>query len=89
MDENKQNSNIPWWKPGVEIFSQVSVWIVVPIILALVFGKMLDAHYGTKPIIFLVLAGLGFLFSCFGIIRVVKKYIKEMKDLADKNSKDN
>ena len=89
MDENKQNSNIPWWKPGVEIFSQVSVWIVVPIILALVFGKMLDAYYGTKPIIFLVLAGLGFLFSCFGIVRVVRKYIKEMKDLAEKKSKDN
>ena len=89
VDENKQNSNIPWWKPGVEIFSQVSVWIVVPIILALVFGKMLDAYYGTKPIIFLVLAGLGFLFSCFGIVRVVRKYIKEMKDLAEKKSKDN
>lgn len=90
MNENRQNlnNNDPWWKPGVEIFSQVSVWIVVPIILALVFGKMLDAYYGTKPIIFLVLAGLGFLFSCFGIIRVVRKYIKEMKNLAD-NSKDN
>jgi len=91
MGENQNNSNNgagPWWKPGVEIFSQVSVWIVVPIILALVFGKMLDAHYGTKPLIFLILAGIGFLFSCVGIIRVVRSYIKKLKDI-EKNSKQN
>lgn len=78
------------WMPAVQIFTQVSVWIVVPILLALFVGKSLDAHYGTKPIIFLVLAGIGFLFSCFGIVRVINKYMKEMKDLADKNKeKDN
>ena len=75
------------WKHAVQIFTQVSVWIIVPILLALFVGKMLDAHFGTKPIIFLILAGVGFLFSCLGIIRVVKKYIKEITDLADKNKK--
>jgi len=70
----------PWWKSGVEIVGQVSTWIVVPIVLALVFGKMLDKHYGTKPIIFLSLAGLGFLISCFGIFRIIKNYIKKIKD---------
>ena len=84
VSENKQNSKEPWWKPGGEIFSQISGWIVAPIVLALIFGKMLDTRYGTKPIIFLTLAGIGFLFSCFGITRVIRKYIKEMKDLADK-----
>lgn len=90
MEENKQNLNenrVPWWKPGVEIFSQVSVWIVVPILLALFAGKSLDAHFGTKPIIFLILAGIGFLFSCFGIFRVIKKYIKEITSLAAKDNK--
>ena len=94
MEENKQNmnssglpsSNGPWWKDGVQIFTQVSVWIVVPILLALFVGKSLDMHFGTKPIIFLILAGFGFLFSCFCIVRVIKKYIKEMSILADKNN---
>jgi F0F1-type ATP synthase assembly protein I len=94
VEENKQNINNsslphpngPWWKDGVAIFTQVSVWIVVPILLALFVGKSLDAHFGTKPIIFLVLAGVGFLFSCFGIVRVIKNYIKEMSILADKNN---
>jgi F0F1-type ATP synthase assembly protein I len=94
--ENNQNMNNtglprqngPWWKEGVQIFTEVSVWIVIPILLALFVGKSLDAHFGTKPIIFLVLAGVGFLFSCFGIVRVIQKYMKEIKDLADnKNQK--
>ena len=54
MDENnKKGAN--WWKPAVEIFIQISGWIVGPIVMALVFGKMLDTRYGTKPIIFLFL----------------------------------
>ena len=84
VSEDKQNLKEPWWKPGVEIFTQVSGWIAAPIILALVVGKSLDARYGTKPVIFLTLATFGFLITCFGIVRIVKKYIKDMKDLGDK-----
>ena len=82
MENGKQNLNNggPWWKPGVQILSEVSSWIVVPIVLALVFGKMLDTHYGTKPIIFLIFAGLGFLVTCFGMYRVVKDYTRKLKD---------
>jgi F0F1-type ATP synthase assembly protein I len=77
MENGKQNQKNtgPWWKPAMQIFSEVSTWIVVPIVLALVFGKMLDAHYGTKPVIFLIFAGLGFLVTCFGMYRVVKDYM--------------
>jgi len=74
----------PWWKPAVELVSQVSTWIVLPIILALIFGKMLDARFGTKPIIFLSLAGLGFLVTCFGIFRIIKDYIKKLQDIEKK-----
>lgn len=79
--ENNKRQTGPWWKPAVEIFSEISTWIVVPIVLALVGGKALDAHYGTKPIIFLSLAGFGFLITCFGIFRIVKNYIKKLKEI--------
>ena len=80
MVEEKQGFNDgPWWKPGVQILSEVSTWIVVPIILALIVGKALDNHYGTKPIIFLSFAGFGFLITCFGMFRVVKNYMKKIK----------
>ena len=71
----------------MELLSEVSTWIVVPIVCALVFGKMLDAHYGTKPVIFLIFAGLGFLVTCFGMYRVVKDYIKKIKDEASSSHK--
>ncbi len=85
MDENnKKGAN--WWKPAVEIFTQISGWIVGPIVMALVFGKMLDTRYGTKPIIFLVFAGVGFLITCVGIVRVIKSYTKKLKEI-EKNDK--
>lgn len=81
MTEDNSNSNNsgPWWKPGMQIMGEVSTWIIVPIVLALVFGKMLDAHFGTKPIIFLVFAGLGFMTTCLGIFKVTKNYTKKLK----------
>jgi F0F1-type ATP synthase assembly protein I len=87
VGKDKQNlNNGPWWKPGMQILSEVSSWIVIPIVLALIFGKMLDAHFGTKPIIFLIFAGLGFLITCFGIWKVMKDYMKKLKDTEDKNN---
>lgn len=77
------NKNLNW-KPAVEIFSQISGWIVGPIVLALIAGKNLDTYFGTKPIIFLCLVGLGFLVTCLGMYRVVKKYIKEIKNISEK-----
>ncbi|OGI45894.1 hypothetical protein A2121_01290 [Candidatus Nomurabacteria bacterium GWB1_40_6] len=86
MVENKSNFNskgpLPRqggvnWKPAMQIMSEISTWIVVPIVMALIFGKMLDTRFGTKPIIFLSLAAIAFLFSCFKIVRVVKNYMKK------------
>ena len=65
MENSNQNFNngSPWWRPGVQIFSEISTWIAVPIILALIGGKALDKHYGTKPLLLLVSAGVAFLIS--------------------------
>ena len=68
----------------MQVLSEVSTWIVVPIVLALIFGKMLDSRYGTKPTIFLVCAGIGFLITCLGIYRVMKKYTGTLKETAKK-----
>lgn len=86
---NKNNSprqgGASWWKPGVEIFSKVSGWIAVPIVLALISGKALDTHFGTKPWIFLGLTGIAFLISSFGIVRVISKYMKDMAKSPDQS----
>jgi len=86
-DNNKESSKAGRaganWLAGVEIFTQISTWIVVPIVCALVFGKMLDKQFGTEPVIFISLTGLAFIFTCYGMVRVVKDYIKKIKEVEE------
>lgn len=88
MIKKSNNGNLPkedknWWKPAVEIFSQISGWIVAPIVVALIVGKKLDAHFNTKPWFFLGLAAFGFFITTFGIFRVISKYIERIKELGE------
>ncbi len=78
-------TNKPWWEPAVEIFTQVSGWIAAPVVISLVLGKYLDSKWGTEPLIFLSLTGAAFLISCYGITKVVRKYMKEMEKEANKD----
>lgn len=79
-NEDKQlNTKGPWWKDGMQVFSEISTWIAMPIILALIVGKKLDSYYGTKPLWLLVLAGVGFLLTSYGIVKTVRKYQAKVK----------
>jgi F0F1-type ATP synthase assembly protein I len=85
MEEDKIKNNKElyqgrvWWKPAFEIFSEISTWIAIPVILAVVAGKMLDTHYGTKPWIFIGCVAFSFLISSFGMVRSIKKYTNQIK----------
>lgn len=83
--ENNQDNKKPFWGPAVEIFSQVSGWIVGPVIMALIVGKYLDGRFDTKPWIFLGLTGFAFFVSAFGIVKIVSRY---MKKISEENNKD-
>ena len=73
--EDKKN----WWVSGVGLVSDISAWIVAPVVLALIFGKMLDGRYGTEPTLFLVCFGAGFLITIYGIWQRIKKYRKNLE----------
>ena len=88
MDDSSQNfKNSPWWKPAMVVFSEVSTWIAVPIILAVIGGKVLDTHYGTKPTLLIVSAGLAFVISAYGIIKSVRQYAAKMIREEEKDKK--
>jgi F0F1-type ATP synthase assembly protein I len=88
VEDDKKNSNSdnlsssgrPGWVSALSVFSEISTWIIVPILLALFAGKALDAHFGTKPVIFLTLVGAAFVMTCYGIVRVVKNYKKKLEE---------
>lgn len=90
VEENNQNlnKNRIWWKPAIEIFTRVSGYIVFPVILALIIGKALDSHFGTKPWIFLGLTVLAFVISCFSIVRTVTIYMKKIASSVDESPRE-
>lgn len=100
VENDKQNLNKnllqewgkgPWWKPAFEIFSEISTWIAVPIILAVIGGKALDTHYNTKPWFFIGCVVFSFMVSSIGLVRSVRKYAdrikKNEKEIEDKKDK--
>ncbi len=86
MTPDPQNKT-PWWQPSLIIFGQVSMWVALPLVLAVIIGRALDKHFGTKPWIFLGLIAMAFLASCFMIVKVIKAYIKKLEK-EDKEKKD-
>ncbi|MCF7834404.1 MAG: AtpZ/AtpI family protein [Candidatus Pacebacteria bacterium] len=79
MKEEKNNTKNGWWQPAVKIFTEISSWIVTPLIVGLFLGKYLDTKYDTKPWFFLGMVGLSFAISCFGIVKATLKHIKKME----------
>ncbi len=84
--ENKRNNTSDWWKPGMILFTKVSIYIIVPIVLALYIGKYLDTKYNTTPWIFLILTFTSFLISLFVVWKNFNKYIKKLEK---ENKEDN
>lgn len=84
MDQKLQK---PWWQQGLVVFSEVTGWIVGPIIAALFLGRHLDNKYGTEPWWFLGLTGVAFIISSAGIVSITFRYLKQIKEL-EKEKKD-
>jgi F0F1-type ATP synthase assembly protein I len=84
----QDTENKPWWKPAVMMFTQISAWVIIPVIGALFIGKYFDKQYGTAPLLFIILTGIAFLISLFGIWKILKKYLRNLeKEIQDKNGK--
>lgn len=86
MNESKQNnSKVPWWQPGLLLFSKLSGWIIGPVILGIILGKWLDRKFHTEPWLFLATVGLAFAISMFGIIRDSVREMKKIEKEAQEN----
>ncbi|MCX6744306.1 MAG: AtpZ/AtpI family protein [Candidatus Parcubacteria bacterium] len=70
-DLNKKDGKInkPWWQDSVMLFTQLSGWIGIPVILGIFLGRWLDQKYGTEPWLFLTTVGAAFIISMVGIVK--------------------
>jgi F0F1-type ATP synthase assembly protein I len=87
MESSHENQDQPWWRDSVLLFSRLSGWIGVPVVLALFLGKWLDQRYGTKPWLLLVCVGASFILSSVGIVREAREAMEKIANSEKENSK--
>ena len=83
------NKNIqkPWWRDGVIVFTKVSAYIAIPVIVASYLGEYLDKKYNTGNLLFLLSVGVAFLSTIYLIWREMKVYKKKLdEEIAEKKN---
>jgi len=76
MAEKKLHDN--YWVEPLKMFIRLSAWIVFPVLFGAMLGKWLDNRYNSSPRWFLIITGLSFIISMFGL---VKNTLKEYKNI--------
>lgn len=79
--------SIPSWQPGMQLFLKLSGWIGVPVLIAVVVGRYLDAQYHTDPWLFLSGVGIAFIISTFALIHYGLKEMKRIESDTSGKSK--
>lgn len=70
------------WILALRVFARLSAWIAFPIVLGAFLGKWLDNKYDSSPRYFLIVVGLSFVVSIFGLVKnTLKEYKKLESDL--------
>ena len=77
-----------WWAPALQMFTRLSVWVIGPVIMALIIGKYLDGYFHSTPWIFLGLTAFAFIISIFKIIVELSTHLKKIAEHEEKNKKD-
>jgi F0F1-type ATP synthase assembly protein I len=80
MDENKEKDKEKpeaWYAEALSLFSRLSIWIAVPVILATFLGKWLDRRYESEPWLLLLCVGISFVFSMGALMREVARIYRK------------
>ena len=80
-DLNKKDGKInkPWWQDSVMLFTQLSGWIGIPVVLGVFLGRWLDQKYNTEPWLFLATVGAAFIISMVGLVKEASEVIKKIE----------
>ena len=76
INKLKNSKDKEYNKLALTIFTEMTTWIVLPIISALFLGRWLDQRQETGNLYFFSLTALAFVISCVGISFVGAKYLK-------------
>ena len=83
VDKKNQDNDKYYWRPVMLFYAKTTSWIIFPLFLALLAGKYVTKSFGSQSLFFIFLIA-GFLITCWGIYREVRKYKKDL-EIEDKN----
>lgn len=69
----------------VKIFTRISAWIIGPVLVSVLVGKYLDKKFNSAPWILGVALAISFTISMVAIVRIAKKYDKDVLKEKDGN----
>ncbi len=78
MSEQKRYKRA-WWVEPLTIFLKLSSWIVFPLIIALLAGRVVDQYFSIEPFGTLCCVTLSFFLSLIVLFRETRKVLRELK----------
>ena len=64
----------------IRLLSNITAWIVGPVIIGVFLGKWLDQKFNTEPWLFLTSVGVCFLVSMFGLVQNALTEFKKIEE---------
>ncbi|MEI7451663.1 MAG: AtpZ/AtpI family protein [Candidatus Falkowbacteria bacterium] len=85
-EKDQKSKNVDFVEP-LKIATRLSAWIGFPVVIGYLIGSYLDRKYNSSPKWFLIVIGISFFISMFGLVRSAlaeyKKISLEVKDKKD------
>ncbi|KKQ80340.1 MAG: hypothetical protein UT02_C0011G0013 [Parcubacteria group bacterium GW2011_GWC2_38_7] len=82
--QNSKNEKA-WWQPAIEVFVQVSGWIVFPLLIGIYLGRWLQDKWGHEPWIYISCVAVAFVITNVGLIFIILKAAKQMQKVVDES----
>ena len=79
MPEKDQKSKSADWIEPIKMAIRLSVWIGFPVVIGYLLGSYLDSKYNSSPKWFLIVIGISFFISMFGLVRSALAEYKKIK----------
>jgi F0F1-type ATP synthase assembly protein I len=78
IEKSSQSAGKIWWQEPLNIFSRLSGWVILPLIVGMLLGRWLDRRYSSEPKWFLIVIGIAFIISTIGLVIQAKSEFKKI-----------
>jgi F0F1-type ATP synthase assembly protein I len=78
QEELKKEPRKAWYVDALQMFTKLSGWVLVPLVVGYTLGSFLDRKYNSEPKWFFISIGLAFIISTIGIVYQAQSEYKKI-----------